>query len=203
MRNLLSVTNKNSLVATFFLITISNSGFSQNIQKLIENDGFKVFKLGTQYKTSYGARSLYSDGSTVVTINNTIEYISDIPVHEIQLFFVDDTLAKIRVKVDSRRAMDLQNALIAAFGNPTNDDNAIQIEKLIIANEYEKKKLLEPKKNTSIRWVTPKFNLRFYDDNTFIYTVSSPRYCTLIFTLNLYDEMIKRALKSKYSASDF
>ena len=72
---------------------------SQNLKALETNNGFKIYKLGSKYTSLYGIKNKDEDGADRVLINYTKDKIGEIPVRLIELFYLNDTLAKILVHV--------------------------------------------------------------------------------------------------------
>src|ERR1700704_4334539 len=72
---------------------------AQNLKRLEDNNGFKKYKLGSRYTSVYGMKNKAPDGADIVSIPYMGDKIGDIPVQNIQLYYLGDTLAKIIVNV--------------------------------------------------------------------------------------------------------
>src|SRR3982074_971164 len=103
---------KNTARSFIFTLCILTTVFAQaqNLKRLEDNNGFKKYKLGTRYTSVYGMKNRTADGSDVVSIPYMGEKIADIPVQNIQLYYLSDTLAKIVVNVSPENNIKLIEA---------------------------------------------------------------------------------------------
>ncbi|WP_301931513.1 hypothetical protein [Ferruginibacter sp.] len=169
-------------------------GFSQSISKLNSNYGFKEYKLESLYKQEYGNKERDYDGSDVVSIENQVDYINDIPIEKIKLFFLSDSLVRIVVFIDENQSKKLSDALIASFGKETKYKSDWDIK------EGSKK----PYFNKYI-WIANKFTLVLYESRYPTSFWDKPRRGTISLTYELkdYEKRLERMKHSKYSSNDF
>ena len=173
---------------------------SQNLKALETNNGFKIYKLGSKYTSLYGIKNKDEDGADRVLINYTKDKIGEIPVRLIELFYLNDTLAKILVHVSPENNKKLIEACKNSFGQPNtdlSDNEATRKAKNDISN-----------KGNSYRdqyvWKPKKFSMEYF----YIYPIVSgnaysPKELYLNYSLNDYSQRLKRAKSGKYSGKDF
>lgn len=180
---------------TFFF---SNYCLSQNLQKLDENNGFRQYKLGSLYNPAYGAKTNFIDGVERVIVKNTIEYISDIPVESIELFYTKDTLSQIILRFKRENGYKLKDACESAFGKPTKDESNTEVTRMF---DKKQEKDLTFGDNYHLIWQAKSFKLsyHFYLPQGWLDTSNN---CHLVYKSNDYEKRAQRA-KKKYTSNDF
>jgi len=184
------------IAATVFSLTAR----AQGLKALETNNGFKIYKLGSKYTSLYGIKGKDEDGADKVVINYTKDKIGEIPVRLIELFYLNDTLAKILVHVSPENNKKLIEACRSSFGQPNTD---------LSDNEATRKaKNDNSNKGNSYRdqfvWKPKKFSMEYFylypqvSGNAYI-----PRQLYLNYSLNDYPQRLKRATSGKYSGKDF
>ena len=193
---------KNTSRSFIFTICILTTLFAQaqNLKRLEDNNGFKKYKLGTRYTSVYGMKNRAADGSDIVSIPYMGEKIADIPVQNIQLYYLSDTLAKIVVNVSPENSIKLIEACKGSFGAAMQD----------LSDNEASRKL----KNTDIKagkvyvdryaWKGKKMNLEY----VYLYPVYagdaySNKDLHLAFSTNDFSARLERSKKGKYTAKDF
>jgi len=172
----------------------------QGLKTLENNNGFKHYKLKSRYTSVYGMKYKDPGGADKVVVNYTEEKIGDIPVRKIELYYLNDTLAKIKVDILPYNYEKLLNACQSNFGTPTAD--------LSVNNKsLQKDSSLQIAGNTFLdryQWKASKLTLEY----NYIYPkISSDPYSVkelfLVYSLRDYDARLKRAGTRKYSRTDF
>jgi hypothetical protein len=182
------------------LTLLSIAGRAQNLKTLETNNGFKNHKLGSKYTSLYGIKNKDEDGSEKVEITYTTDKIGEIPVRRIELFYLNDTLAKILVHVSPENYTKLIEACKSNFGQPTADlsDNEAtrkaKNEAVNSGNNYKDHYIWKTKKFSMVYFYTyPKVNGSAY----------SARELYLNYSLNDYTQRLKRVKNGNYSGKDF
>ncbi|HMU47473.1 MAG TPA: hypothetical protein PKC72_13960 [Chitinophagaceae bacterium] len=182
----------------FSIFLIVGSAFSQSTKNLDNNNGFKDFKLGSKYISLYGVKSKEESGADKVVINYTQEKIGDIPVKTIELFYLNDALARIVVRVSPENHAKLLDACKNIFGAPENlSDNKSTEENTgvsIPGNNY-KDKFLWKGKSLTLEY--------FYSYPKISGGANQVKDLHLQYSVNDYEDKLKSAKKEKYSTSDF
>jgi hypothetical protein len=191
------------LLLPFLLIALpafSITAHAQNLKTLETNNGFKNHKLGSKYTSLYGVKSKDEDGAEKVVIPYTTDKIGEIPVRRIELFYLNDTLAKILVHVSPENYTKLAEACKSSFGPPTADlsDNEAtrkaKNETANASNNYKDQFIWKPKKFSMEYFYTyPKVNGSAY----------SARELYLNYSLNDYTQRLNRVKNGNYSGKDF
>ena len=184
------------IAASVFSLTVR----AQGLKALETNNGFKNYKLGSKYTSLYGVKGKDEDGADKVVINYTKDKIGEIPVRLIELFYLNDTLAKILVHVSPENNQKLIEACKSSFGQPTTDlsDNEAtrkaKNDNSNSGNSYRDQYIWKPKKfNMEYFYLYPKIS-----GNAYI-----PRQLYLNYSLNDYAQRLKRAKSGNYSGKDF
>ena len=182
------------------LAVLSITARAQNLKTLETNNGFKNHKLGSKYTSLYGVKSKDEDGAEKVVITYTTDKIGEIPVRRIELFYLNDTLAKILVHVSPENYTKLIEACKSSFGPPTanlSDNEATRKAKNETSNSgnnYKDQYIWKPKKFSMEYFYTyPKVNGSAY----------SARELYLNYSLNDYTQRLKRVKNGNYSGKDF
>lgn len=129
------------IIYTIIFLIISNSLYSQDLSQLDKKNGFKGYKFGTQ-KSAFGDDLIKDNNRIGFAEEYKIkkqEYIGDIKVNVITLYFLNNKLAKIRLLFFSN-SPDLREACTSAFGEPTGD-NYDEEEKHSILHLYDSDEL--------------------------------------------------------------
>ena len=124
-------------LAGFFIVICAQS---QTLKSLEENNGFKKYKLGSKFVLGYGVKGKQPDGSDKIVIDYAKEFIGDIPVKTIELYYIRDTLAKIVVKITPEYYAKLIDAVRNSFGSPTQDlssNDKVKFDSLANTNYYK------------------------------------------------------------------
>ena len=108
-----------SILVTSMLIL--GSAHSQTLKSLEANNGFKKYKLGSKLVLGYGIKNKQQDGSDKIVIDYAKEFIGDIPVKTIELYYLKDTLGKIIVRISPEYYAKLIDAVRNSFGSHTQD----------------------------------------------------------------------------------
>lgn len=186
-----------------FLMIISfgaaNILSGQTVKNLDNNNGFKNFKLGSSYTSLYGIKSKDESGADKVVVRSSQEKIGDIPVQLIELYYLDDILAKINVRVSAENYSRLLEACRGTFGSsPENlSDNKFTQEQSGLTstgNNYTDRFLWKGK-NISLEY--------FYTYPKVSGGANQVRNLHLTYFLNNYSARLQKAQKNKYSAGDF
>jgi hypothetical protein len=193
---------KNISRSFIFPICILFTVFSQaqNLKRLEDNNGFKKYKLGSRYTSVYGMKNKAADGSDIVSVPYMGDKIGDIPVQNVQLYYLNDTLAKIVVNFSPEYNSKLIEACKGSFGSVMQD----------LSDNEASRKL----KNTDIKagkiyldrysWKGKKMNLEYY----YLYPVYtgdaySNKDLHLAFSTNDFAARMERSKRGKYTAKDF
>lgn len=186
----------------FFLSSILIIGlisvYSQGIDKLQDNNGFKSYKLGTIYNHSYGEKTKFLDEIYRVIVQSKNEYIDDIPVQKVELFYIKDTLCRIILRFNRFDGYKLKNACETAFGTPTKDKSNTEATRMF--NKKQEKDLLNGD-YYSLLWLTKTFEFSYYYGLPQGWLDNSDN-CRLVYNLNDFDKRAQRA-KKKYNSADF
>ena len=184
------------IAASAFTITVR----AQGIKTLETNNGFKNYKLGSKYTSLYGVKGKDDDGAEKVTIGYTTDKIGEIPIRRIELFYLNDTLAKILVHVSPENYKKLIEACKSSFGQPTTDlsDNEAtrkaKNQTVNSGNNLRDQYIWKPKKFSMEYFYTyPKVNGSAY----------SARELYLNYSLNDYAQRLNRVKNGNYSGKDF
>jgi hypothetical protein len=185
---------------SFTAFALSLSLQAQDAKSLDTKYGFKNFKLGSKYTPVFGVKSKDDSGAEKVVISRTDEKIGDIPVKSIELYYINDSLARIDVKVSPENHAKLLEACKGSFGSPgesTSDNEEtrkIKNENLTTGKYYK----------NQYKWKANKVNLEYF----YQYPIVSgdPYSLTelyLAYSLKDYATRLKNAKKSGYTAKDF
>jgi hypothetical protein len=185
------------LFLTIVILTY-NICYSQSVKTLEDNNGFRQYKLGSIYSSSYGTKEKYITGVQRVTLENAIEYISDIPVNVIELFFINDSLAQIILRFKTEYGYQLKDACESAFGKATKNDSNTETTRMF--DKTQKKISLND--YYSLKWLTNKFTFSYYYSLPITFGDNLLSSCHLVYTINDYDKRVQRA-KKKVSPNDF
>jgi hypothetical protein len=173
---------------------------AQTLKSLETNNGFKNYKLSSKYTSLYGIKNKDEDGADKVVINYTADKIGEIPVQLIELFYLNDTLAKILVHVSPENNKKLIEACKSSFGQPTtdlSDNEATRKARNDISNysnSYRDQYIWKPKKfSMEYYYIYPKISGSAY----------SARELYLNYSLNDYAQRLNRANNGNYSGKDF
>ncbi len=180
-------------------ILLSVAAFTQTIKKLEDNNGFKKYKLGSKYLSLYGIKNPLPDGSDKVAVMSSWEKIGDIPVQNIELIYIRDTLARILVRMEPRYNVPLLEASKNSFGpftfDSSDNETTRKLNKPVASKTVFKDRYI---------WKGRKMNLEYYH----IYPqytgdAYSNRDLQLVYSLNDYSIRLRRASQKRYSAKDF
>lgn len=192
MKNFLSVA-----LSVAFLFLVSKNSTGQSIKNLEENHGFKKYKLDSKFVMGYGVKHKDEDGADKIVIDYAREFIGDIPVKSIELYYVKDTLAKIVVQFLPDYYLKLNEACTNSFGPPTKNfsNNASrQTDSTIAVNYYEDSYVWNAKKfNLEYNYTYPKSGTSAYGNKNL----------NLTYVLNDYNQRIKRMKQVGTSARNF
>jgi hypothetical protein len=189
------------ICSRIFLLFIFAFGFmagrSQSLKSLEDNNGFKKYKLGSKFVLGLGIKSKDAEGADRVLVDYTKETIGDIPVRNMELFYLKDTLAKIIVRVPPEYYEKLIDALRNSFGPATQDvsnNQKINLDSSVNANYYKDEYI----------WKTGKFRMHYY----YSYPKSgSGAYGTrelyLVYAMNDYGQRLQRAKRGANAAKNF
>lgn len=194
MKNLFRIAN-----CIFLVLLISVATFSQSTKNLDNNNGFKDFKLGSKYTSLYGVKSKDESGADKVAVSFTQEKIGDIPVKTIELFYLNDALARIVVRVSPENHAKLLEACKSIFGASSEDlcDNKATEENTgvsIPGNNYKDRFLWKGK------LLTLEY---FYSYPKISGGANQVKDLHLQYSINDYENKLKTAKKEKYSTGDF
>jgi len=165
--------------------------YAQGLKNLENNNGFKKYKLGTKYNKVYGIKNKQEDGSEKVVINYTTDMIGDIPVKQIDLFYISDTLSKIIVRVAPEYAERLIEACRGSFGNPS------------VSNGNKNDSTSGNTSTDRYIWKTKRFSMEYFYSFPKYGGANQTRDLHLNYSLNDFDRRIGRIKKGNISARDF
>jgi hypothetical protein len=188
-----------SFIFTFCILTTLFTQ-AQNLKRLEDNNGFKKYKLGTRYTSVYGMKNRTADGSDIVSIPYMGEKIADIPVQNIQLYYLSDTLAKIVVNVSPENSIKLIEACKGSFGAAMQDLSDNEASRKLKNTEIKAGKVYVDR----YAWKGKKMNLEY----VYLYPVYagdaySNKDLHLAFSTNDFSARLERSKKGKYTAKDF
>lgn len=181
---------KQFLVVFTLSILMTPALLSQKIAALDNNFGFKEYRFNMQ-KSQFNHEhfeSVENGGAEKCSVTPKNQ-VGDIPVNDIELFFIDDKLAKIVVYFENNFNENLLYACRSAFGTPT-------------GNKKLDKMLFDWKSDVIILehyWDAQKVRLTHSYDR---YNTSYPE-LKLIFALKDYQQLQERYKSQKYTSSDF
>lgn len=183
----------------FSMFLITGSVYSQTIKNLDNNNGFKDFKLGSKYTSLYGVKSKDESGADKVIVGYTQEKIGDIPVKTIELFYLNNALARIVVRISPENHAKLLDACKSIFGafsenlsdNKTTEENT---GVSIPGNNYKDKYLWKGK------LLTLEY---FYSYPKISGGANQVKDLHLQYSINDYENKLKTAKKEEYSTGDF
>ncbi len=193
------------MMALCFNLTV----IAQNGSKLDENNGFKTYKFGDKLKPYLNLKS-YSDNNIinnqhVLRIPGKDLMVGDLPVKYIDLYFIDDSLAKIEVFFIVKYNEDLIAACKNVFGTPDSTHY-----KTDTTGTNENVSAMIPK---DCYWHGHNINLTYSDLSNKYYNNNqkdSPIYkkltVSLVYKLNSYESLIdvkKEEIKEVQKKSDF
>jgi hypothetical protein len=173
---------------------------AQNLKRLEDNNGFKKYKLGSRYTSVYGMKNRAADGSDIVSIPYMGDKIGDIPVQNIQLYYLGDTLAKIIVNFSPEYSSKLVEACKGSFGSVMQDQSDNEASRKLKNTEVKTGKVFIDR----YAWKGKKINLEYY----YLYPVFagdaySNKDLHLAFSTSDYAARMERSKKGKYTAKDF
>jgi len=167
------------------------AAFSQNLTVLDSKYGFKDFKFGNNTLPYKNYKLIGDKDHEIILFKKITDSIGDIPIKYAYLYFIDSSLSKIEIVVDSniRYQSNLLLALEAVYGGPT---SYFYMPELFNSKSY--------------RWKGNIVELEYdvWDDK--VYYDSGPVYkewLTLTYSLISYDELLKQARKKSYNVDDF
>lgn len=173
---------------------------AQNLKNLENNKGFKMYKLGTKFNMGYGMKKKDASGADKVFIDYTREKIDDIPVKAIELYYLNDTLSKIIVRIPTESYIKLIDACKNSFGPPTDD---------LSSNESTSKTKKEVANNSNnyrdeYVWKTKLFSMEYiYSYPKISGDVYGLKELYLVYSLNDFSARLQRVNKGKYTSKDF
>jgi hypothetical protein len=200
--------NKNFLLI-LMSVCLAISVMAQSGTKLDENNGFKTYKFGDKLKP-YLALRTFSDNNIinnqhVLRIPGKDLTVGDIPVKCLDLYFIDDSLAKIEVFFNVKYNEDIIAAVKNVFGAPDSSHfkNDTTGEKENISAMIAKE----------CYWHGKNINLSYSDLSNRFYNNAqkdSPIYkrltVSLVYKLNSYENLVegkKEEVKEVQKKSDF
>jgi hypothetical protein len=187
------------LFVTVSLLVTTNLQ-AQNLKNLENNKGFKNYKLGTKFNMGYGMKKKDADGADKVLIDYTREKIEDIPVKAIELFYLNDTLSKIIVRIPTESYIKLLDACKNSFGPPTDDLSSNE------SNGKTKKDVDNTGNNYKDQyvWKVKQFSMEYiYSYPKIRGDVYGLKELYLVYSLNDFSTRLQRVNKGKYTSKDF
>lgn len=190
-------------IIPFLVLTLSFSlsALLSNAQNNLEKSGgFKKYKLLSKYTNIYGQKAKTEEGPEMVSITYCPETIGDIPVDKIELYYLRDSLYRIKVFVAANNYEKLLNACKGSYGAPAmnlsnnettqSQDSTLSHTGSTFADRY--------------RWKSGKIVM----DYNYIYPKSSgnpyaPKQLYLLYEAANYESTLKRVKSASYSSSDF
>jgi len=186
-------------LALLFYFLLPASTFSQSIKNLDKNNGFKNYNLGSEYTSLYGVKAKDRSGADRVVVSYTQDKIGDIPVKTIELFYLNDALARIIVRISPENHSKLIQACKSGFGEPTKDlsENKTTEEKTgntVPGNNYK----------DNYKWNGKLVTLEyFYTYPKISGGANQVKELYLQYSVVNYESKLKSAKKENYSTNDF
>lgn len=185
------------LALLFVAFIYSKGNCAQGIKNLEENYGFKKYKLNSKFVMGYGVKHKDDDGADRIVIDYAREFIGEIPVKTIELFYVNDTLSKIIVNVLPDYYVKLKEACENSFGPPTQNisfNDKMQIDSSVSVNYFK----------DNYAWKAKNFKLEYY----YLYPrTKSGAYgnktLQLIYVMNNYSDRLKRMKRTSGASKSF